>query len=159
MLTPKFSKSVISLLISIISGILLIITFLELKELHIKSVKLHFFAPCGVISPLDGCPFYFKIPYGCSKIYLSHLKYGTEIKSKSTSSITISNYYLFFVCVLIYRFSHFYYFEFSVAQLAVFYWIFVCSHKSVVLISSSLPCVRFNLPLKAPINAQKSRRL
>jgi hypothetical protein len=33
----------------------------ELKELHIKS-KASFFAPCGVISPLDGCPFYFKIP-------------------------------------------------------------------------------------------------
>jgi hypothetical protein len=55
MLTPKFSKSVISLLISIISGILLIITFGVKRTAH-KICKASFFAPCGVISPLDGCP-------------------------------------------------------------------------------------------------------
>jgi hypothetical protein len=57
------------------------------------------------------------------------------------------HHYFLFMCVLI---CFHIYFEFSVAQLAVFYWYsFVCN--KLVLISSSLPCVRFNLPSESSI--------
>jgi hypothetical protein len=55
MLTPKFSK--ISLLISIIRNIVVI--FSGVKRTAHKICKASFFAPCGVISPLDGCPLLF----------------------------------------------------------------------------------------------------
>jgi hypothetical protein len=46
-------------LISIISNIV-DYNFSGVKRTAHKICKASFFAPCGVISPLDGCPFYFK---------------------------------------------------------------------------------------------------
>src|SRR5690606_40407428 len=54
--TPKFPNSLISLLTSIISGILVIVTFSGVKSTAHNICNASFFAPWGVISPFNCIP-------------------------------------------------------------------------------------------------------